>query len=74
MPHMHPSQADALEGPSKRQLIQPSYGRSRPLTYIIRDHKAFPQFAFEMFTLGKTTYSDSVYCLHVDLVTFESFQ
>ena len=29
--------------------------------------------AFEMFTLGETTYSDSVYCLHVDLVTSENF-
>lgn len=71
---MHPSQADALEGSSKRQLIQPSYDRLRGLTYVMRDHKAFAQLAFEMFTLGETTYSSSVYCLHVDLVTLESSQ
>jgi hypothetical protein len=53
--HMHPSQADALEGSSMRQLIQPSYDRLRGLTYIIRHHEAFSQFAFEMFTLSETT-------------------
>jgi hypothetical protein len=54
VPHMHPSPADVLEGSSMRQLIQPSYDRLRGLTYIIRDHKAFSQFAFEMFTFGET--------------------
>lgn len=41
VPHMHPSQADALEGSSMRQLIQPSCDRLRGLTYMIRDHEAF---------------------------------
>jgi hypothetical protein len=54
VPHMHPSPVDVLEGSSMRQLIQPSHDRLRGLTYIIRDHKAFSQFAFEMFTFGET--------------------
>ena len=55
VPHMPPSPVDGLEGSSMRQLFQPSCCRLRSLTYIIRDHEAFSQFTFEMFTLGETT-------------------
>jgi hypothetical protein len=54
VPHMYPSQPDALEGSSMCQLIQPSYDQLRGLTCAIRDHEAFSQLAFEMFTFGKT--------------------
>jgi hypothetical protein len=55
VPHTYPSQTDALEGSSMRQLFRLSYDRLGSLTYVIRDHEAFSQFAFEMFAFGETT-------------------